>query len=72
MNENIKVDLNTEPEYQPDFEKPLTNMNNPKDLQVAQELGIMIPEPMREEEKQVYVDALSEEDWKIWQNLRDE
>ena len=72
MNENVKVDLNTEPEYQPDFEKSLINMNNPKDLQVVQELGIMIPESMEESEKHDYVDALSEEDWKIWQNLRDE
>ena len=72
MNKDIKVDLNTEPEYQPDFSQSLTNMTNPKDLQVAQELGIVIPEPMREEEKQAYVDALSEEDWETWQNLKDE
>ena len=72
MNKDIKVDLNTQPEYQPDFEKPLTNMNNPKDLQVAQELGITIPEPMIEEEKQAYVDALSNEDWKIRNDLKKE
>ena len=72
MNKDIKVDLNTQPEYQPDFSQSLTNMNNPKDLQVAQELWIMIPEPMMEKEKQAYVDALSDEDWEIWQNLKDE
>lgn len=72
MNKDIKVDLNLEPEYQPNFEQPLINMNNPKDLQISQELWIVIPEPMMEKEKQAYVDALSEEDWKTWQNLRDE
>ena len=72
MNEDIKVDLNTEPEYQPDFNQSLTSINNPKDFQVSQELWITIPEPMPESEKQAYVDALSEEDWETWQNLRDE
>lgn len=72
MNKDINVDLNTEPEYQPDFSQSLTNTNNPKDFQVSQELWITIPEPMSEEEKQAYVDALSEDDWKTWKNLRDE
>ena len=72
MNKDINVNINAEPEYQPDFSQSLTNTNNPKDFQVSQELWITIPEPMSEEEKQAYVDALSEDDWKTWQNLRDE
>jgi hypothetical protein len=38
MNKDIRVDLNTEPEYQPDFSQSLSNVNNPKDMQVIQEL----------------------------------
>jgi hypothetical protein len=38
MNKDINVDLNTEPEYKPDFSQSLTNTNNPKDFQVSQEL----------------------------------
>ena len=71
-NDNIKVNLNTEPTYQPDFEKPLVNVTNPKDLQISQELWVSIPEPMPLEERQAYVDALSNEDWKTWKQLKSE
>lgn len=72
MNENIEVNTNVEPEYQPDFEKPLVEIDNPKDLQVAQELWIIIPDPLTDDEKQNYVDSLSNEDWKTWNELKKE
>lgn len=72
MNENIKIDTNPEPEYQPDFTNNLVKIDNPKDLQITKELGIDLPEVMGDDEKQAYVDGLSKEDWKTWNNLKQE
>lgn len=45
---------------------------NGKDTEVSSMLWINDFTPMTDEEKQSYVDALSDEDWNIWNNLKSE
>ncbi len=51
------------------FQQPTANG---KDTEVSSMLGINQFTPMTDDEKQTYVDALSEEDWNTWNQLKDE